>query len=80
MLGPTKEPQSGGRQAHVLQLFGILITHIYITFWYSDYILETDGILETLLLQDNRCTLHLATGSQQPRTLYRTTVGGTVPV
>lgn len=30
-------------------------------------------------LQDNRCTMHLATGSEQPRTLYRTMVTGTAP-
>lgn len=29
-----------------------------------------------MVFWDNRCTLHLATGSQEPRTLYRTTIKG----
>lgn len=29
-----------------------------------------------MVFWDNRCTLHLATGSSEPRTLYRTTIKG----
>jgi taurine dioxygenase len=29
-----------------------------------------------MVFWDNRCTLHLATGSREPRTLYRTTIKG----
>lgn len=29
-----------------------------------------------LVFWDNRCTLHFATGSKEPRTLYRTTIKG----
>lgn len=29
-----------------------------------------------MVFWDNRCTLHLATGSNEPRTLYRTTIKG----